>query len=115
MLRFSHCDTILRAAINGQGVALGRMSSIVFTLVSGAQVAPLNQPRFKADLGERAYWLIASPASRERPQVRSFLQWLMARIKPLASWARSRGGLPDLLRELQQHFVITLRRHEGDP
>lgn len=85
MLRFSHYDMMLRAAINGQGVALGRLPLIASTLASGALVAPLNQARFKSDLGDRAYWLIASPASRERPQVRSFMQWLMAKIKPIAS------------------------------
>lgn len=44
----------MRAAINGQGIALGRPPLIHSTLVSGALVAPLNQAKFKSDLGDRA-------------------------------------------------------------
>ncbi len=85
VLRFSHYDMMLRAAINGQGVALGRMPLIAPALASGALVAPLSQARFKSNLGDRAYWLIASPASRERPQVRTFMQWLAAKVSPVAN------------------------------
>lgn len=84
VLRFSHYDILLRAAVNGQGVALGRMPLIAPMLASGALVAPLRHARFKSSLGDRAYWLIESPASRERPQVRTFIQWLSAKIAAVA-------------------------------
>jgi LysR family glycine cleavage system transcriptional activator len=83
VLRFSHYDMMLRAAINGQGVALGRLPLIAPTLASGTLVAPLRQAQFKSSLGDRAYWLIASPASRERPQVRTFMQWLSEKVSPM--------------------------------
>jgi DNA-binding transcriptional LysR family regulator len=84
VLRFSHYDILLRAAINGQGVALGRMPLIAPMLASGALVAPLRQSQVKSSLGDRSYWLIESPASRERPQVRTFIQWLSTKISPVA-------------------------------
>jgi DNA-binding transcriptional LysR family regulator len=85
VLRFSHYDMMLRAAINGQGLALGRMPLIGPTLARGDLVAPLQQAQFKSKLVDRAYWLIASPAARERPQVRTFMKWLTTKAAPLAS------------------------------
>jgi LysR family glycine cleavage system transcriptional activator len=80
VLRFSHYDILLRAAVNGQGVALGRMPLVAPMLASGALVAPLRRTQPKSTLGDRAYWLISSPASRERPQVRTFIEWLSEEI-----------------------------------
>lgn len=84
VLRFSHYDMMLRAAINGQGVALGRMPLIAPTLANGSLISPLNQSQFKSKSLNRAYWLIASPAARERPQVRTFMRWLATKAAPLA-------------------------------
>ncbi len=116
VLRFSRYDMMLRAAINGQGVALGRMPLIAPTLASSALVTPLRQARFKSSLGDRVYWLIASPASRERPQVRTFMQWLSAKIAPVARETDKPLYSPDagiryLARELEQHLIIAARRH----
>jgi LysR family glycine cleavage system transcriptional activator len=83
VLRFSHYDMMLRAAINGQGVALGRLPLIDPMLATGTLVAPLRQAQFQSSVGDRAYWLIASPASRERPQVRTFMQWLSEKVLPM--------------------------------
>jgi DNA-binding transcriptional LysR family regulator len=84
VLRFSHYDMMLRAAINGQGVALGRLPLIAPTLANGSLVAPLSQALFKSTSLDRAYWLIAASAARERPQVRAFMKWLTAKAAPLA-------------------------------
>ena len=54
MLRFCHYDMMLRAVINGQGIALGRPPLIDSTFLSGALVAPLNQAKFKSHLGDLA-------------------------------------------------------------
>ena len=82
MLRFSHYEMMLRAAINGQGVALGRLPLIAPMLASGALVAPLDAEKFNASLGDRAHWLITAPASRGRAPVGIFTQWLTEKILP---------------------------------
>lgn len=84
VLRFSHYDMMLRAAMNGQGVALGRMPLISSSLASGSLVAPLYQVQSRRKSQHRAYWLIASAVSRERPQVRTFIKWLTGMAEPLA-------------------------------
>ncbi|MBY0271005.1 MAG: transcriptional regulator GcvA [Burkholderiales bacterium] len=83
MLRFSHYDMLLRAAINGQGIALGRLPLISAALEDGSLVAPLVDTRYSASTQDRAYWLMATPAARERPEVRTFLQWVKERSAPL--------------------------------
>lgn len=78
VLRFSHYDMALRAATSGQGVALGRLPLIQPLLDDGALIEPLAASRHSVDTRDRAYWLIAAPDSRERPEVRTFMQWLRA-------------------------------------
>lgn len=90
-LRFSHYDMMLRAAMNGQGVALGRLPLISPILASGALITPLVQTQSKLKLADRAYWLIASPVVRERPPVRTFIQWLTTKAAPLAHNAHAEG------------------------
>lgn len=84
VLRFSHYDLMLRAAVNGQGLALGRMPLIAAHLADGTLVTPLRQPQPKNQLQNRAYWLMVSAVSRERPQVRTFMNWLTNMAAPLA-------------------------------
>lgn len=71
-LHFSQYDQMIQAAVNGQGVALGR-SPLVAALVSeGKLVAP-----FKDALGSpRSYFLIQSDAGSRKPEVRAFVAWL---------------------------------------
>jgi len=88
VLRFSHYDMMLRAAIDGQGIALGRLPLIAPTLADGTLVAPLDPARFRSTARNRAYWLIAAPAARERPQVRAFMTWIGSQSASLARGAR---------------------------
>ncbi len=83
MLRFSHYDMMVRAAVNGQGIALGRLPLIASLLKDGTLVAPLAESRYSAGARDRAYWLNATAAARERPEVRTFMQWLVAKAAPL--------------------------------
>lgn len=84
VLRFSHYDMMLRAAINGQGIALGRLPLIAPTLADGTLVTPLDKAHVMPTVQDRAYWLIAAPAARERPPVRMFMEWLGTQCAPLA-------------------------------
>lgn len=84
VLHFNHYDMLVRAAINGQGVALGRLPLIDALLEDGTLVAPLTDGRYSAAAQDRAYWLIATPAARGRPEVQTFMQWIRERAAPLA-------------------------------
>jgi DNA-binding transcriptional LysR family regulator len=77
-LYFSHYDQVIRAAINGQGVALGRLPLIAGLLADGTLVAPLSDTRFATDTDDRAYWLVAAASARAREPVRVFTEWLTA-------------------------------------
>ncbi|MEK6594108.1 MAG: LysR substrate-binding domain-containing protein [Pseudomonadota bacterium] len=81
---FSHYDMLVRAAISGQGIALGRLPLIESLLDDGTLVAPLADTRYSATTLDRAYWLMATPVTRERPEVRTFMQWLAHKAAPLA-------------------------------
>lgn len=84
LLRFSHYDMMLRAALNGQGVALGRLPLIAPLLEDGSLVAPLAEARYSASTRDRAYWLMTTPAARERPEVQTFMRWIRKRSALLA-------------------------------
>jgi DNA-binding transcriptional LysR family regulator len=84
VLRFSHYDMMVRAAIGGQGIALGRLPLIESMLDDGTLVAPLAGTRYSATTLERAYWMIATPSAQERAEVQTFMQWLARKAAPLA-------------------------------
>jgi DNA-binding transcriptional LysR family regulator len=73
-LHFSMYDQMIQAAVNGQGVALGRLPLINQMLAQRKLVAP-----FKTSVvSPRGYYLFQSDASRHKPHVREFLNWLVA-------------------------------------
>ena len=84
-LHFSHYDQAIRAAINGQGVALGRYPLISQLLEDRTLVMPLRDPRYSTDSEDRAYWLITSDAGRTRAPVQTFVEWLTAQSAGLAT------------------------------
>lgn len=84
VLRFSHYDMTLRAAASGQGIALGRLPLIQPMLDDGALIEPLNAARYSAGTRDRDYWLTTAQSARERPEVRTFMQWLRAQAAVLA-------------------------------
>jgi LysR family transcriptional regulator, glycine cleavage system transcriptional activator len=72
-LHFSQYEQMIQAAINAQGVALGRHPLVKNLIQSEALVAPFNS----ALVGSRAYFLIESPAAAGKPHVRQFADWLL--------------------------------------
>lgn len=72
-LRFSHYDQLIQAAVDGQGVALGVGPLVRRHLQQGRLVAPFEQ-RFASP---RGYYLVVSPRSESRPEVRDFVAWLL--------------------------------------
>jgi DNA-binding transcriptional LysR family regulator len=74
VLHFSMYDQMIQAAVNGQGVALGRLPLLNELLAQRKLVAPFN----KTVVSPRSYYLFQSDASRKKPEVREFLAWLIS-------------------------------------
>lgn len=72
VLRFSQYDHLVQAAIDGQGVALGRSPLVQRLIKQGKLVAPLEG----SSTTSRAYFALATPAALTRPPVQRFLDWL---------------------------------------
>ena len=92
-LHFSHYDQLVRAAIEGEGVALGRAPLIERFLKSGELAAPF---RDRVTV-RRKYFVIVAPAAHGRPRVQRFVEWLLAeaRVPAGAPWsAASRASSP---------------------
>jgi DNA-binding transcriptional LysR family regulator len=73
-LHFSHYDQLARAAVDAEGVALGRSPLIERYLKTGELVAPF---RDRVTVS-RKYFVIVAPHARERPRVRQFVEWVLA-------------------------------------
>jgi LysR family transcriptional regulator, glycine cleavage system transcriptional activator len=74
VLHFSMYDQMIQAAVNGQGVALGKLPLLNALIAQRKLVAPFN----KSVVSPRSYYLFQSDASRRKPEVREFLAWLLA-------------------------------------
>jgi LysR family glycine cleavage system transcriptional activator len=70
--RFGQSNLSIQAAIEGAGVALGRLPLVIDALASGRLVRPFPQEgssRFH-------YWFTCPPAALEQPHLRDFRDWL---------------------------------------
>lgn len=76
-LRFSQYDLLVQAALDGQGVALGRSPLIDHWLAAGKLVAPFPK-RFDAP---RAYFALPAPNVVGRKDVDDFVAWLVAEAR----------------------------------
>lgn len=75
-LHFNQYDQVIQAALDGRGVALGRVPLVQPMLDDGRLVA---QAGAKMQPGDYAYWLIdATP--EPRAEVRLFRDWLIAQV-----------------------------------
>jgi LysR family transcriptional regulator, glycine cleavage system transcriptional activator len=65
----------VQAALAGHGVALGRVALVFEALQRGELVEPFGPA---GRIGSPyMYWLVSSPASRARPEVKQFCDWVM--------------------------------------
>ena len=80
-LSFNHYDQLIQAALDGQGVALGRVPLVDGWLREGRLVTPFKDKRYAISARNRAYWLLISPLAAKRPNVQTFAAWLRARIE----------------------------------
>lgn len=75
-LYFSHYEQAIRAALAGQGVALGRLPVVDDLLKDGRLVTPFGR-RFQVPLEDKSYWLMVAERQRERREVKAFCSWLL--------------------------------------
>jgi DNA-binding transcriptional LysR family regulator len=73
-LHFSHYDQLIQAALDGHGVALGRVPLLRRLLRERKLVAPFKNKVASS----RAYYVVESPTAKLKPQVREFADWLVA-------------------------------------
>jgi LysR family glycine cleavage system transcriptional activator len=76
-LHFNQYDQIIQAAIEGHGIALGRMALVLPMLLDGRLVM---LPGLDMACSDYAYWLVeATPEPRE--EVRIFRDWMIKEVK----------------------------------
>lgn len=78
VLRFSHYEQVIQAAISGQGVALGRSVLVDDLLWNGQLVAPFG----RSQQIDRVYYVLVAHPVRHSPHVRMFVDWLVAVAQP---------------------------------
>jgi len=71
--RFASSDLVLRAAVQGQGVALARDRLARDDVASGALLRPLASLAVKL---EHAYWLVRPKHARLRAATVKVIEWL---------------------------------------
>jgi DNA-binding transcriptional LysR family regulator len=80
MLRFSHYDQLMQAAIEGHGIALGRSRFVARWVKQGKLVLPFGKRYMCTPSDSRAYFLVPSPRSAGRAEVGRFSQWLQQQV-----------------------------------
>jgi LysR family glycine cleavage system transcriptional activator len=83
-LRFNQFDLLVQAAVDGQGVALGRSPLVDRLLEQRKLVAPFH----KTHATTRAYFIVRSTASAKRAEAQAVVDWLMAAAEESRADAR---------------------------
>jgi DNA-binding transcriptional LysR family regulator len=86
VLAFNYYDQLIRAALTGQGVALGRTALVRELIEDGSLAAPFELTART----DRAYYAVTAGFARERPEVRGFMDWLRREAQAHASPPRSK-------------------------
>ncbi len=73
---FSHSNLVMQAAVNGDGVALGRSALVADALAEGRLVRPFEF----ALPADYAYYFIAPEAHARRPKIVAFETWLLDEV-----------------------------------
>ncbi len=86
---FDDSSMVIQAAVEGQGVALGRSALAAGDLARGRLVKP-----FDIELPTSfAYYVVFPPASADQPKLRTFVDWLVRTAKEsersVSDWKRT--------------------------
>lgn len=76
-VEFGNSILLTEAAVQGQGVALGRLSLVRNHLATGRLVRPLKTSR----PGDYAYYFVTTEAGAQRPRVKVFLDWIARQVE----------------------------------
>jgi len=76
MLRFSHYDQLIQAAIEGQGIALGRSRFVDKWVKLGKLILPFGKRYMRSPADSRAYFMVHSRGADTRPEAAKFSRWL---------------------------------------
>jgi LysR family glycine cleavage system transcriptional activator len=87
-LRFNHFDQVIQAAVDGQGVALGREPLIDRFLQQRKLVAPFRD-RYTTP---RAYYIVRASHAALRPEAQAFSDWLQEEVRADAADAETQTG-----------------------
>lgn len=80
---FSDSALVLQAAIDGRGVAMGRLFLAADDLAAGRLVKPFAQQL----ANDFSYWLVYPKAAASKPRVAAFRAWLLAEAEQCAQAA----------------------------
>jgi LysR family transcriptional regulator, glycine cleavage system transcriptional activator len=87
---FTNSAMCVQAAIDGEGVVLGRSALVAADLAAGRLVRP-----FAVRLPtEYAYYVVHTPRAGELPRVKAFVEWLLAEAAEAERSEGERAGLP---------------------
>lgn len=87
-IRFPRCDTLIQAALHGQGIALAWSTMVGNELSTGRLVKPFRG-RFET---ANAFYVVSTREVAQRPKTRTFREWLMAQAR---SGAKPKGSPPN--------------------
>ena len=76
-LQFNQYDQLVQAAVNGQGIALGRLPLLQRLLKQGKLVTPFP----KSVVSSRGYYLVRSVRAAGKREIADFTAWLLAEAK----------------------------------
>ena len=89
---FRLCSTLVRAAIEGMGAVLGRRTAVADELRQGTLVPLFDQ----LNETHTSLWLISTPGSRRKPEVRAFRQWILQQAADERDAARTSLDRPSV-------------------
>jgi LysR family glycine cleavage system transcriptional activator len=78
---YSHSNLVIQAAINGEGIALGRGLLVADALMSGLLVKPFDL----ALTARYRYYVVTTETNTDRPKVGAFHAWLKREAKETAT------------------------------
>jgi len=93
-LRFSHYDQLIQAAIEGQGIALGRSRFVSNWVKLGKLILPFGKRYMASPADSRAYFIVL-PRGATRPEVAEFSSWLLKQAQAEDADTASSARVPD--------------------
>lgn len=76
-LRFSHYDQLIQAAVDGQGIALGRTRFVDKWVKLGKLILPFGKRYMRSPADSRAYFIVFPRGAGTRPEAAEFSRWLL--------------------------------------